>query len=473
MTGPAVPAVEVLAVTGGSAGLAATYDAVRALAAAYDTSGDRLRGWADRDRRVLHDGDLLASAALAPLTFAEAEAAVLAAATGSDGALPASVAWEADAVAIRAALTALQAADTAAGLTVGALEHAVGQAAGALLLPSLPVLLPALVPLLPWLPAVAGSVADDLPELVAEHPELVEHAVATGGGLLDGLLLAGVLPGLRLPRDLAAAAAVLAATYGEPGRGRATRLSPPRDVRQPGGLADLVADLRALHDDGVDGAIEVRTATAPDGSVRHVVHLPGTDDMRTLPWTRDDDVRDLATNLLLLAGLDNPYQQGVLDAMAQAGVRPDEPVLLVGHSQGGMVAAAVLAADGPFSVTDVVTAGSPTALVGDLPAGTHVLSLEHRSDVVPLLDGAPNPDSPQQTTVTFDDGPPTDLVDAHELAHHEAAAAALDTAVAEGTAHPSVADAVDRLEQQGYVAGPAAPAGTVVTSQVFVVVRDD
>ncbi|GGO73020.1 hypothetical protein [Nocardioides deserti] len=472
MTGEVV----VTEVVGGSHGLAAAYVAVRALADTYDRSGDVMRGWASVGRRVLLDADLLESAALAPLTFAEAEAAVLAAVTGRDGALVASTWWEADAVAIRAAVAGLEGADALARGSFEVVDHALGQALGTLLPAAVLVSLPLLPALAAGGPLLAPALDDLLTEAVAEHPDLVQHLVNGGGGLLDGLLMGGVLGGvLRGPwrrRDLEDAAAALAATYGDPGRGRAARLGPAEAARHPDGLADLVGGLDRAHRMGPDGGIEVRTATAPDGSVRHVVHLPGTDDMTTLPWTRDEDARDLATNLLLLAGLDNPYQQGVVDAMTQAGIGPDEPVLLVGHSQGGMVAAALLAAGGPFHVTDVVTAGSPTAHVEGFPPGTHVLSLEHRGDLVPLLDGEDNRDRPEQTTVRFEGAPASGVAEAHGIDRYAAAAAALDAARAEGTAHPSVVDAVRRLEEQGYVAGPAAPAGTTVTTQLFVVTRD-
>ena len=93
-------------------------------------------------------------------------------------------------------------------------------------------------------------------------------------------------------------------------------------------------------DDQADGVVEVQSIRTTDGSVRHVVYLPGTDDLTTTPWSQDADVRDLGTNLRLVSGQGNAYQQGILDAMQQAGVRPGEPVALVGHSQGGMEAAA-------------------------------------------------------------------------------------------------------------------------------------
>ena len=60
---------------------------------------------------MLLDADLLESALLSPVSFAEAEAAVLAATSGPDGVLVASVVWEADAVTIRVAVRATQLTD--------------------------------------------------------------------------------------------------------------------------------------------------------------------------------------------------------------------------------------------------------------------------------------------------------------------------------------------------------------------------
>src|SRR5436190_30255 len=83
------------------------------------------------------------------------------------------------------------------------------------------------------------------------------------------------------------------------------------------------------------------------------------------------------------AGRPTGYAEGVRSALAAAGAGAGEPVLLVGHSLGGMVAAE-LARDPQLTVAGVVTAGSP---VGATPEGIPVLSLENRGDVVPLLSG--------------------------------------------------------------------------------------
>ena len=74
-----------------------------------------------------------------------------------------------------------------------------------------------------------------------------------------------------------------------------------------------------------NGTIEVQTISDGHGHVRHIVYLPGTDDLATLPWTQDGDVRDLATNLLLIRGQDNAYLDGILAAMREAGVGPRRP----------------------------------------------------------------------------------------------------------------------------------------------------
>ena len=158
-------------------------------------------------------------------------------------------------------------------------------------------------------------------------------------------------------------------------------------------------------------------------------------------------MRDMGTNLQLIGRHDNAYLDGILQAMHDAGIRPDDPVLLAGHSQGGMEAAAILSHGSDFDVTNVVTAGSPTAQVPGFPPGTHVLCLENHGDVVPLLDGEENPDSPQQVTVHFDD-PGTGIGDSHSLTHYTHGAAAVDA-----SSNPSLVEQLHSLQQHGYLAG--------------------
>jgi pimeloyl-ACP methyl ester carboxylesterase len=92
-------------------------------------------------------------------------------------------------------------------------------------------------------------------------------------------------------------------------------------------------------------------------------------------------------------------------------------VVLVGHSQGGILAAA-LASDPAFTrrhrVTHVVTSGAPVGLL-PVPPITAVLSVERGDDPVPRLDLTPNPARPSWVTVrTPSTGPAVD-VGAHRL----------------------------------------------------------
>ena len=91
-----------------------------------------------------------------------------------------------------------------------------------------------------------------------------------------------------------------------------------------------------------------------------------------------------------MAGLPDDMSTAVIAAMRQAGVPPDEPVVLAGHSQGGMVAMKVAAATvGLFDVRAVVTAGSPD-IPAKIPAGVAALHVRHGEDVVPQTDGQPD-----------------------------------------------------------------------------------
>jgi pimeloyl-ACP methyl ester carboxylesterase len=376
-------------VTGGVAGLTATYAEVRALANRFDAAGDTIRGCAAADSRVLTDSELLESAPLSPVSFAEAEAAVLAAASGPDGALELGLACEADAVAIRSTVAILRECDR----------------------------------------LVAGSL------------DLMDRIVAAE---LDRLYPSEGVPVVRRRPDL----------------------SVPLGQTPPACLADLMRHLEQTNDlspaarPGDQGTLEVQTVRAPDGTVRHIVYLPGTDDLATAPWQTDGDARDLPADLRVISGADTTYADGIRRAMTEAGIGPHEPVLLVGHSLGGMEAASLLAHGSGFDVTHVVTAGSPIAGVHGYPAGSHVLSLENRGDVVPLLDGHDNPDSLAQVTVQFDDHE-TSIAGNHDLGHYVDGAAAADA-----SSDPSVREQIASLRRDGFLG-----AGGTSSSQVLQVTR--
>ena len=126
-----------------------------------------------------------------------------------------------------------------------------------------------------------------------------------------------------------------------------------------------------------------------------------------------------------------------------------------------MAAAAIWPGHGGFHVTDVVTAGSPTAQVpGSRPAPTCSRSSSSATSSRSST-AQPNPDSVEQTTLTFDAHP-----DAGVLAHHGYDAYEQGAALADASTDPSVSDAVQSLHQHGFLGQ-----GGQVTSQVFQITR--
>jgi hypothetical protein len=200
--------------------------------------------------------------------------------------------------------------------------------------------------------------------------------------------------------------------------GVSNAISPPNSI---GSLAErLIAD----SGQGLDGisawlriekfrepASPVRTAngqmTVPEA--RYVVYIPGTQSWA--PWAGTNPF-DLTSNLSAISKTGFAgSERAVALAMTQAGISPDSKVLLVGHSQGGMVAANISTR---FAGSSVLTFGSPLGqLTGKLLAPT--LSVEHERDPVPKLDSRPNPLATNWVTVRHA------LAGADPIAQHEMA----------------------------------------------------
>lgn len=312
-------------------------------------------------------------------------------------------------------------------------------------------------------------------DLLAAHPDVAEHMVAASPGLLTGLLspvATGVVPAAGLgggpgaawssltgapwpPRDVAGAVSLLA------GLGaispvlrdgavvvRPARQAAPAPAAPPRGVADLVSRVAGQSPArGVPGSrpepgqVRLERITGGDGEVSWVVVIPGTQSWHPVPV--DGTPMDVTTNIHGLAGAETAAMRTVIEAMRDVGVGPDEPVLLVGNSQGGMTAAGLAADAGfraEFEVTHVVTIGSPVA-TADVPDGVQVLSLEHEQDLVPRLDGAPNPDRPSWVTVTADvsDHPVAGpLLDTDPLIAHDTHVYQRTGAQVDSSANPSV-----------------------------------
>jgi pimeloyl-ACP methyl ester carboxylesterase len=210
--------------------------------------------------------------------------------------------------------------------------------------------------------------------------------------------------------------------------------TPRAGAHAPRGVADLANDVENLSDaDGYPAHVRVVEVPGEHGSA-WLVEVSGTQvwdpHAGSNPFDVTSDARLMAQESTVLAG---GVQQALAQAQAASGRDAcDDPVLLAGHSLGGIVAAG-LAASPRFReahrVTHIVTLGSPVARM-PVPASVSVLSLEHTQDVVPRLDGLANPDRRGWVTVTRDlhrdaDGVSTASV-AHGLGEYARTGAAVD-----------------------------------------------
>ncbi|NRG40691.1 hypothetical protein HRK28_07115 [Rathayibacter sp. VKM Ac-2835] len=202
---------------------------------------------------------------------------------------------------------------------------------------------------------------------------------------------------------------------------RLERVAPPAGpVAAPTGWGELAARIPPSDPDGPQVVVERY-------GEEWLVTVTGTTDWSTDP----EQAFGAVSNLQVMGGRRAASVDGVLAAMAAAGVPPGAPVTMAAHSQGGMVALRV-AQTGRYDVHDVVTFGSPVRGL-DLPDGTRSLSIEHSDDLVPALGGFGRTaaEEPGVVVVQRDSpaGTPRDSpVPAHALDAYVATGRALDAA---------------------------------------------
>ena len=362
-----------ISVRGGTNGVVAHYDDMTAAARLFARAGGDTAAASVALHGYLIDPDVLVSAPLDPVGAARFEATLMAALDGPGG-----LTW----LAARCAATDL-------GLRAAAATYLGADRLDERLEPELDAV--ARAPKAALDAAVGLSGGDPggaLQQLITDDPQLADPGIGVAGDVLG----AG---------SVAAGARLVGLPFAD-GVPRVSDLGVDHGLGAPRSLEDLLAGL-ARRDEGRPGEIDVHFLDGGSAHTRKVVvDIPGTKD-----WSlalQSSDVTSIATNLRALRGAVTTYERGVLEAMRRAGVGPDDDVLMVGHSEGGMVAvnaARRAAASGEFRVRHVVTAGAPLGLIaGTVPASVNVLALENDGDVVPHLDGAENPDRLNVTTVT-------------------------------------------------------------------------
>jgi hypothetical protein len=167
------------------------------------------------------------------------------------------------------------------------------------------------------------------------------------------------------------------------------------DETVPDTLGDFLAQAGAVDTIGGDAqtVVDIAKIVHEDGTVSWIVTLPSTKD-----WVVPSDagaVNDLDADLLLLAfpELQSQYEKGVLDAMTQAGIGDEEPVLVIGWSLGGIMAGQLAEKGaGGYDYAGVVVAGAPIDqmhISPDIP----VIQVKHTTDPVhraDLIDSVPD-----------------------------------------------------------------------------------
>jgi hypothetical protein len=415
------------------------------LADVFDRSGDELRAMAGLGAEVLRDDAVADSVDLSPASHARAEEDIRAATTGKHGLLSRSIELDADALVVRATVLTYQWIDELRDTAYHTLGAVAGRAIG-YLAPNV-ALGGAIVSagLIETDALDRDGVAGYLSELAAANPELLDHVLSGGGGLLDGLQMRAALTagfdsgesgrqaargGLRtlgidpMRQDSSAALRDVAGGLltGPPAPVEETTVV--EAPRMPSSLTDLMTTLEEL-----DSRVLVHR-TAPSRYVAYVGRPP------------DDPSAEEGSELRLVSGDLTPYAAEVAGTIAAAVDADDAAhVMVVGAGAGGVVAAELAAQTGPlpFVVDQVVTAGAPAAQVPRLPGETRMLALEDRADPVALLGSLLSAGDDHRTTVVFD------AAGSSSEGVYVAGARVADAA-------PGVVAELDRLRELGYLA---------------------
>ena len=184
--------------------------------------------------------------------------------------------------------------------------------------------------------------------------------------------LSGLAAGLVAPAFTAARVAGLS---GSPLSAHPVVQSP---CRTPTSFDDAVARIPPV----APGQAQVRIEKTPATTF---VYIGGT---ATGDFFGGREPWDMSSNILAMGGQTSDSERGVRRAISAAGVSTSDRIVIVGHSQGGLLAQRI-AADPTLNVHDVVLVGSPQSPEG-VPGNVHVVALENRNDPITALGGAPN-----------------------------------------------------------------------------------
>jgi hypothetical protein len=196
-------------------------------------------------------------------------------------------------------------------------------------------------------------------------------------------------------------------------------------VQPPVGLGGLAGRIPPATVNGPQVRIERYGTTAAPTWVVYVAGTVGWDPVAS------DDPWDVTSDVAALAEQEAGSYRAVVQAMHDAGVHADDPVVQVGHSQGGLIAAQIAAA-GEFNTVAVATFGAPAGQVA-VPDTLPMVATEHSDDLVPALGGTPRGTTPgdehlvvRREVYATRELPPGDALPAHSLVNYTETARLMD-----------------------------------------------
>lgn len=283
-----------------------------------------------------------------------------------------------------------------------------------------------------------GGVVDRLLDSVeSKIPQLVSNkvAVVATAHLAEGAddFVAGIIGLPQPPREsvysgedaLAQAVIGVMGVTGSPAL-QETNISVSRVTKDSAAPAEdyqeLISRIPRAQEDGEQIRIEHYAYTET-----YVVYLGGTIDPS---FTPGDEPWDMTSNVQAIAGSEAGSYLAAEKAMKEAGIEATDNVIIVGHSQGGLIAAQ-LAASGNYQVTDVVTVGAPVHHV-DVPSTTNMVVVEHTEDVIPSLSGIAAPATAGRIVVnrSLYEGkvaPNNEVLPAHNLTRYQETGKVMDS----------------------------------------------
>lgn len=224
------------------------------------------------------------------------------------------------------------------------------------------------------------------------------------GALLGRSLSGVVVPGGDVGQGAGVAAGFVAAVHRGLGH-RRIRMEqiPPRGadldpsrapVRTFAGAVSVMEEL-AVDSGAAHGELRIDRITSPAGEDSWQVFIPGGQGLDP------GNVHSLLHSVSAVDANPTPSMAMVAAALREVGARKGEPIVITGHSHGGITGS--MFANDPrmraeFDVPLVITAGSPVDR-HEIRPDTHVVSIEHTEDFVPGLDGVERTAKPGMTRV--------------------------------------------------------------------------